>query len=145
MSASALPRVGRWLVVIASIGHLIGYSLAIPDHIGDSGWPIHARFHVLQALLWLIDLDLCAALVAWLPLAAGRRWARWALLGNLFLAHGAYFIALAAMPTGGPPQGMASHLPLGLAAGLYALGLALAWKPASPGAATRTSDPSARS
>ena len=121
-------RIATWLIVIACVGHLVGYTQAVPEHIADEHWPGHARFHVLQALVWLVGLDLLAIVIAVGPFARGLAWSRWALLLALVCSHGAYFIALTAFPDSGPPQGMASHGPLAGAMALHALGLVIGWR-----------------
>lgn len=116
------------LLALASIGHLIGYGFAVPEHIVDAAWPAHARFHVFQALLWLAAVDLVAAGIALGPFARGDRWARWALLAVLLLVHVGYFVALAFFPDGHPAPGMAAHVPLGAALVLFVVALALGWR-----------------
>lgn len=122
----------KWLVAAASVGHLLGYCLAVPEHIVAIDWPAHARFHVLQSLIWVVGLDIVSVALALGPFAAGRQWARWALLLSLVCAHGGYFIALLAIADGGPPEGLRAHVPLAIAGAVFALGLALGWR--APGA-----------
>lgn len=40
------------LLTVASLGQLFGYWVAIPEHIRDKTWPLHARFHMIQAFFW---------------------------------------------------------------------------------------------
>lgn len=120
-------KLAKWLVVAASVGHLVGYSLAVPEHVAADDWPPHARFHVLQSLIWVIALNIVTVLVALGPFARGRKWARWALLVSLLGAHGGYFIALATIG-GGPPEGLRAHVPLAIAGAIFAVGLALGWR-----------------
>ena len=125
-------KLAKWLVVAASAGHLIGYCLAVPEHVVATDWPAHARFHVLQSLVWIVALDTVTVMVALGPFAAGRHWARWALFASLLGAHGGYFIALVAIEGGAPPEGMAAHVPLAAAGAVFAIGLALGWRRTAP-------------
>lgn len=119
------------LIALASLAHAAAYLVAAPEHVVDPGWPAHARFHVLQALIWIVLLDLVLAALAIGPL---RRSARGSLpaiaLGGLG-AHGAYFAAMIAIPGGRPPE-LSSHLILGGIALVFALGVALAWRDDRP-------------
>ena len=132
---SSHAKLGRALLAFASVAHMGGYLYAAPEHVVDPLWPPHARFHVLQALLWIVGFDLVLLLVILGPLARGDRWARWALLLAWPFVHGGYFVAL--LRGGGPPE-LGAHLALLVVALLYGVGLAMAWRapPAAP--ATRS-------
>lgn len=132
-----MARIGVWMVVLASVGHMIGYCFAVPEHIVDGTWPAHARFHVVQALIWLIGFDLISVALALGPFARGERWARWALVIALIMAHGGYFIALLAIPEGHPPEGLRAHLPLAALLVLHAIGLVLGWRALASGSTQR--------
>jgi hypothetical protein len=121
----------KWLLVIANFGHIVGYAMAVPEHIADAAWPPHARFHVLQALLWIVGFDLVSIALALRPFARGELWARWALVVSLVLAHGGYFVALAAIPAGSPPEGLNAHLPLLALLIGHLVGLGLGWRGAT--------------
>ena len=122
-----LMNTAKWLVGAASIAHLVAYCVAVPGHVIDPTWVGHARFHVVQALLWIAGFDGVCAVVALGPFGRDA-WARWVLLVGLVFAHGSYFAALVAVPSGHPPNGMAAHLPLAGFALVYAVGLALGWR-----------------
>lgn len=121
-------RLAKWLIALASIGQLIGYGFAVPEHIIDQAWPEHARFHVFQALLWLAAVDLASAVIALGPFAKGDPWARWALAIVLVFVHAGYFVALVLFPDGRPEPGLAAHIPLAAVMALFATGLALGWR-----------------
>lgn len=115
------------LIALASVAHAVAYLVAAPEHAVDLDWPLHARFHVVQALIWVVGLDLVLALVALGPLRRGAALSLPALgLGGL-VAHGAYFIAMAVVPDGRPPE-LSSHLILGGIMAVYALGFGLAMR-----------------
>lgn len=121
-------KTAKWLVGIASLAHLVAYCFAVPEHIVDSTWPFHARFHVFQALVWIVGLDLVCAILAFGPFARGVAWARWALLTGLIFGQGAYFMAMIAIPDGHPPEGLAAHLPLLGILLVYSVGLVFGWR-----------------
>jgi hypothetical protein len=123
--SSTRAKVGRVLLGFATVAHMGGYLYAAPEHVVDPMWPPHARFHVLQALLWIVGFDLVLLLLILGPLARGERWVRWALLLAWPFVHASYFVAL--LCGGGPPQ-TAAHLALLVVALLYGVGLAWVWR-----------------
>jgi hypothetical protein len=124
MTKTLLPKSARNLIVAASTLHILAYLQAVPAHLTDMGWPAHARFHVFQALLWLIGLDLALLLIALYPYARGERWAFGALVVGLFTSHLGYFLAMFAVSGGAPPD-LQAHIGLGVILALYVLGLLL--------------------
>lgn len=124
------------VIALASLAHAAAYCVAAPEHVVDAGWPDHARFHVLQALIWIVALDLALAALALGPLRKGRRGVLPVIgLGGLG-AHGAYFAAMIAQPAGRPPE-LSSHLILGGIAAVFALGFVLAVRDDPPVAVPR--------
>jgi hypothetical protein len=124
MMKPLLPRSARNLVVTACALHIVAYLQAVPVHLTDKDWPAHARFHVFQALLWIVGLDLALMLIALYPYARGERWAFGALVVGLFTSHLGYFLAMFAIPGGAPPD-LTAHIGLGVILALYLLGLLL--------------------
>jgi hypothetical protein len=102
-------RLGVALMVIAAAGHTIGLWGPLLEHVADSTWPAHARFHAFQGLWLVTGWDIAAVLVALGPFRRGERWALGVLLVYLGFAQLGYFIAMAVVPTGLPP-GLAVHL-----------------------------------
>jgi len=131
-SSFTRAKLGRALLAFATVAHMGGYLYAAPEHVVDPVWPPHARFHVLQALLWIVGFDLVILLLVLGPLARGDRWARWALVLAWPFVHGSYFVAL--LRGGGPPE-LGAHLALLVVALLYGLGLLWA-STSAPAAAT---------
>jgi len=119
------------LIALASLAHAAAYCVAAPEHVVDPGWPDHARFHALQALIWIVALDLALAALALGPLRRGRRGCLPAIALGGVGAHGAYFAAMLALPAGRPPA-LSSHLILGGIAAAFVVGLALAWRDDGP-------------
>jgi hypothetical protein len=117
-------KLSSLLVTLASALHLLAYLYAAPEHVVDDAWPLHARFHVLQAIFWIIGFDLAAIAIARGPLRRREPWAWWALASAFVPLHGAYFIAMVAIPGGQPPE-LSSHAILGAIAAVYAAGVAL--------------------
>jgi hypothetical protein len=126
-------KLARTLIIAASIVHMVADLYAQSEHVVDTAWPDHARFHTLQALMWIEGLDLVVVVVATQPDAMAVPWSRWALGIGGVVAHGAYFVALWALPLGAPPQGLGAHLPLAAIAVVYALGLVIGLASARPG------------
>lgn len=125
--SSARARVGRALLLLATLGHIGAYLYAAPEHVVDPGWPPHARFHVLQAIFWVVGFNLVLVPLIMGPLARGETWVRGVLLLAWPFVHGAYFVAL--LRGGGPPEASA-HAGLLALLLLYGAGLALVWRPA---------------
>jgi cytochrome bd-type quinol oxidase subunit 2 len=124
MTKTLLPQIARNALVTACAFHIIAYLQAVPVHLTDKDWPAHARFHVFQALLWIVGLDLVLLLIALYPYARGERWAFWALIAGLFTSHLGYFLAMFVVPGGAPPD-LQAHIGLGVILALYVLGLLL--------------------
>jgi hypothetical protein len=118
-------RLAKALLLAATAIHAVAYLVAAPEHVVDRWWPAHARFHVMQALLWAVGFDAVVALIVLGPFARGERWARAALLVAAVFLHGAYFIAFAA---GGWPTNLSAHVSLGASTLLFVFGLALGWR-----------------
>ncbi len=124
------------LIALASLAHAAAYCVAAPEHVVDASWPMHARFHTLQALIWIVAIDLALALLALGPLRRGHRGCLPAIAIGGLGAHGAYFAAMIALPDGRPPE-LSSHLILGAIALVFASGLVLAIREDPPVAVPR--------
>lgn len=118
-----MPLASR-LIMIACLGHCVAYLYAAPRHVIDASWPLHAQFHVLQAIFWIIALNIVLAMIGWRPFARGEAWAFWALLLGGLGSQGGYFAAMVALPAGRPPA-LSSHLALGVILVVYGVGLVL--------------------
>jgi hypothetical protein len=117
-------RLGITLILFTSGAWLVGLCTGVPDHLTDPTWPPHARFHTLQALLWLVALNVTIAVLVLGPARRGERWAL-VLLALLFIcAQGSYFVAYVLVPGGAPPEAFA-HMGSAISATLYAVGLIL--------------------
>ena len=115
------------LLTIAALGQLFGYWFAVPEHIVDRSWPIHARFHMVQAFFWITGLDLAILVLIWWPLRNRELWSLWTLLALLFFAQISYFLAILVLPKGlRPSAGNWHEWVYGLDAVIFAVGLFLA-------------------
>lgn len=70
------PIMSRRLIVAGSLLHIGFYLYAVPQHAIDPAWPDHAQFHIVQAIFWVVGLDLTAAMIAFFLLPSTKRWAR---------------------------------------------------------------------
>jgi cell division protein FtsW (lipid II flippase) len=115
------------LLTVAAVGQLLGYWFAVPEHIVDRSWPLHARFHMVQAFFWITGLDLALLVLIWWPLQHREAWSLWALLALFVFAQLSYFLAILIQPKGRPrSRGNWYEWMYGLDAVLYAVGLVLA-------------------
>ena len=115
-----MERLARALMLLGCVAHAGAYLYAATVHVVDARWPGHARFHVLQALIWAVGFDVVLAILALGPLDGRRRW--WTLLAGGLFVHGSYFAALIAFPAFGPPE-LSAHLILAAIAVAYFLGV----------------------
>jgi hypothetical protein len=88
------------LLTVAALGQLFGYWFAVPEHMVDRTWPLHARFHLIQAFFWITGLDVAILVLIWWPLQQHELWSLWLLLALFLFAQLSYFVALLALPKG---------------------------------------------
>jgi hypothetical protein len=117
-------RVGIALILFTSGAWLVGLCVGVPDHLVDESWPPHARFHAIQALLWVVALNVTIAVLALGPVRRGERWALFLLALLLVCGQGSYFIAFTLIPGGAPPEAYA-HTGSAISAALFTVGLVL--------------------
>ncbi len=120
-------ELGIYLLIFATVVHIIAYTVAQTEHVFDPSWPTHARFHTLQSLFWIIGLNATLLALILVPLRGGQHWPVPALLIGGIAAHGAYFAAIVLLPAGRPPEVLA-HLFLGVLMAAYFLGLWLVYR-----------------
>jgi len=121
-AVSPAGRVGIGLMVVSSLGWAAGVAFGDLEHVFDRGWPDHARFHALQALMWLIALTVSVVAVVAGPLRRHERWSLWLLAALLVLGQGSYFASMVVVPGGAPTEWYATPLSA-LNIALYAFGL----------------------
>jgi uncharacterized membrane protein len=114
------------LLTAPALGHALSYLPAVMEHILDTGWIDHARFHALQSLIMAEGWNLFILYVIWFPLRRGENWTKWALLGYLIAIQLGYFITMALLPEGTPPE-LVFNLLFAVSLGLFAVGYYLAW------------------
>ena len=114
--------VGVALVCVAALGQIVIYLVAAPEHVLDTAWPLHARFHVMQAIGWVVAANLAVLGLAFWPLRRRDRWAWWTLAAVWPFLQASYFISMLAVPGGGPPE-MSAHVFVAIPAVLYLAGL----------------------
>src|SRR5262249_14958331 len=96
--ARADMKASSLLIALATVGHAVTYLVAAPPHVMDASWPPHARFHVLQALLWALGFNVLVLVVVARAYGRGERWSWWALATAWLFLHVAYFACLPAVP-----------------------------------------------
>lgn len=115
-------RLAYKLIITASVLHLAGYVFAAPPHAMDEAWPNHARFHIIQSIMWVAGLDLTAIILAYSYDLSEQKWIRralWVIFVTSFLG---YYIAILIFPAGRPPE-LAAHLLLAVPTVLYLVGM----------------------
>jgi hypothetical protein len=125
MKEQAAPdRRPRWtlLVAVATVAHLVAYLVAAPEHVVDASWPAHARFHVLQALSWIVGGDLVILLVVWPRSRMPARLRLAVVVLGALCFHASYFGALAMIWQGRPERASATPIMAAIAL-VYFLGL----------------------
>ena len=115
------------LITLASIGQILGYAYALPQHLGEPSWSDHAQFHHFLAWVWLVGLDIAIMALAWGPLQKGDRTSLWLLLILFIPAQVGHFIASLVVPAGRPPEPWYDYA-LGTVTLIAAAGLGLAWR-----------------
>lgn len=118
---------GRILVLTGSLLHIIAYLYAAPRHAIDLDWNDHARFHIVQAIFWIIGLDLVSASLVFFKTYLGHAHVKWILTLIFLSAHGGYFVSMLIVPEGKPPE-LSSHLALLVVGILYFIGLVMIFK-----------------
>ena len=115
------------LITLASIGQILGYAYALPQHLEEPSWSEHAQVHHFLAWVWLVGLDIAIISLAWGPLQKRERSTFWLLLILFFSAQGGHFMASLVVPAGRPSEWWYDYA-LGTVTLIFAIGLGLAWK-----------------
>ena len=115
------------LITLACIGQILGYTYALPGHIGEATWSDHAQFHLFLSWIWLVGLDSAIIAFAWGPLQKRERSSFWLLFFLFISAQGGHFIASLIVPAGRPSEWWYDYA-LGTVTLIFAIGLVLAWR-----------------
>jgi hypothetical protein len=118
------------LITLASIGQILGYAYALPQHLGEPSWSDHAQFHHVLAWIWLVGLNIAIMALVWGPLQKREQRERssfWLLLVLFIIAQGGHFLASLVVPAGRPPDWWYDYA-LGTVALIFALGLGVGWR-----------------
>ena len=118
-----------FLVVLSTGIHLLAYLLpqAMPEHLMDSTWPAHARFHMWQATFWLLSLDVMILLIALFPFRMKQAWSLWVLVVGFIGSQLGYYFSILIVREGRPDVAGAD-LGLLVVMVIYLAGLALGWR-----------------
>lgn len=114
------------LLLVAATGHLIGNLVAGFQHLSNLAWTQHARFHLLQSLMFLAGWDLLVIAISLGPFRHGAGWTAWILVAYVLTVPTAYFIAMATIPAG-RHRGPLRHLLYLLQALMFLSGLVIGW------------------
>ena len=114
------------LITLASIGQILGYAYALPQHLGDPTWSDHAQFHHVLAWIWVVGLDIAIIALAWGPLQKRERRSFWLLLILFVPAQGGHTIASLIVPAGRPSEWWYDYA-LGTVTLIFAIGLGIGW------------------
>ena len=88
------------LLTISLSGYLILHALALPGHIFDEAWSLHAKNHILRASMGGVALAIAGLFITWIPLRRGERWAQLALAVIWLLGFAGFWIASMAIEFG---------------------------------------------
>jgi hypothetical protein len=115
------------LITLASIGQILGYAYALPQHLDEPSWSDHAQFHHVLAWIWLVGLNIAILSLVWGPLQKREMRTFWLLLVLFISAQGGHFIASLVVPAGRPSEWWYDYA-LGAVTLIFAIGLGLAWR-----------------
>jgi hypothetical protein len=115
------------LITLASIGQILGYAYALPQHLDEPSWSDHAQFHHVLAWVWLVGLDIAIISLVWGPLQKRERSTFWLLVFLFISAQGGHFIVSLVVPAGRPSEWWYDYA-LGTVTLIFAIGLGFAWK-----------------
>ena len=115
------------LITLASIGQILGYAYALPQHLDEPSWSDHAQFHHVLAWVWLVGLDIAIISLVWGPLQKRERSTFWLLVFLFISAQGGHFIVSLVVPAGRPSEWWYDYA-LGTVTLIFAIGLGLSWK-----------------
>ena len=115
------------LITLASIGQILGYAYALPQHLDEPSWSDHAQFHHVLAWVWLVGLDIAIISLVWGPMQKRERSTFWLLVFLFISAQGGHFIVSLVVPAGRPSEWWYDYA-LGTVTLIFAIGLGLAWK-----------------
>jgi hypothetical protein len=125
------------LLAAPAAGHLLGYLFPTLRHVGDRSWPVHARFHAFQSLLFTVGSDTTVLFLVFGPLRRRAGWVRWPLAIYFVSVQGGYFVALGALPSG-RPRGLHYHIAFALSAALFGSGVVRSWHELQQGVAAES-------
>jgi hypothetical protein len=117
-------HIATGLVTASTIVQILGFLIALPNHLGDPTWSAHAQFHHVLGWFWLTGLDSLLLILVWGPLRRRERWSFWAVLIGFVIAQGGYFLAMLLVWEGRPPETW-FHFALGANTLLGAIGIAI--------------------
>jgi hypothetical protein len=105
-------------------------------HVVDESWPIHARFHVMQAQFSAAGMGLLSLFILFTGFKRREPWAWWALLVNwVAMFSGGFWLSY--LVTGDGPPGVRTFITTGIFTAWTAVALALTRAEFFPARSTR--------
>lgn len=95
MGASIKKRIGMWIVTLNVIGYTFIEINGAVDHLRESNWDIHANFHAVSGLLWLLTMFVVTLVLLWGHVKRGDSVAWWLVT---FIGVGVFGGAVASDP-----------------------------------------------
>ena len=116
----------KTVLVFTYIGIILGFSFAIPDHVFDGTWSVHAKNHVLQTLFWIVGYSIINIVIILVPFSRKEKWAWWLLLFSGIVFYFGYFGAVFATNGGAP--GLRDDIFFGVSGAVYLICLIISKK-----------------
>lgn len=95
MKLSLKTKIGMWIVMLNVIGYTGIEINGAVDHLKTSHWDIHANFHAMSGLLWLLTLFVVNTVLLLRCVRRGESWAWWLVT---FIGVGVFGGAVASDP-----------------------------------------------
>jgi len=107
----------KYLLVFTYVGIIIGFIVAIPEHIIDHSWSVHAKNHVLQTLFWIVGYAIINIVIVLIPFSQKQQWSWWLLLFSGVVFYAGYFLSI--FYTNGGAPGLKDDIFFGVLGGIY--------------------------
>jgi len=117
-------RAAKYMIGISNALYTTLLVTGMVKHVKDATWPVHARFHTMQAQFSAAGLGLVSLIIAFTSFPKKEKWAWWALLISAHTMYTGGFWA-SYFTTGDGPPGMRTFFTTALFTALNVVGLAM--------------------